>query len=174
MADLIEIRRYRESDAKAVQDLFKAVNRLLAPPELKDSFESYIASSIAEEIGRVGDYYRDHDGFFWVATSANRLVGMFGLEAAGAGEMELRRMYVDPGIRRKGIAGRMLQHAEDHCRSNGIAALHLSTSELQPAALSLYRAAGYQLLTEEASDTVTNKTIGGGVRRYYFCKALRA
>ena len=174
MEDLIEIRRYRDSDGEAVKDLFTAVNRLLAPSGLKDSFENYIASSIAEEIGRIPDYYREHGGSFWVATSANRLAGMFGLEAVRAGEMELRRMYVDPAFRRKGIARRMLEHAEDHCRSSGVGILHLSTSELQAAALSLYRTAGYQLISEETSETATNKTIGGGINRYYLCKDLQS
>lgn len=169
---MTQIRRYRDSDAEAVQDLFTMVNRLLAPIDLQDSFENYIASSITEEIGRIPDYYREHQGSFWVATSADRLVGMYGLEAAGESEMELRRMYVSLEFRRKGIARQMLDHAEDHCRSSGISTLHLSTSELQPAALSLYRTAGYQLLREEVAETGTNKTIGGGIRRYYFCKDL--
>lgn len=171
---MIEIRRYRDSDAEAVQDLFATVNRLLAPNDMKDSFESYIATSITEEIGRIPDYYREHQGSFWVAMSANRLAGMYGLEAAGDGDMELRRMYVDPGFRRRGIARQMLAHAEDDCRSGGISTLHLSTSELQPAALSLYKAAGYRLLREEIAEAETNKTIGGGIRRYYFCKNLQA
>jgi putative acetyltransferase len=169
---VIEIRRYCDSDADAVEDLFTTVNRLLAPADLKDSFENYVTSSITEEIGRIPDYYHEHKGSFWVATSADQMAGMYGLEAAGEREMELRRMYVGPEFRRQGIARQMLEHAEDHCRSNGINILHLSTSELQPAALSLYKAAGYRLLREEVAETVTNKTIGGGIRRYYFCKVL--
>lgn len=171
---MIDIRRYLESDAEAVADLFTTVNRLLAPIDLKDSFENYIASSVTEEIGRIPDYYREHHGSFWVATDANRLVGMYGLEAVEECEMELRRMYVGPEFRRSGIARQMLDHAEDHCRSNAINTLHLSTSELQLAALSLYKAAGYRLLREENAEAGTNKTIGGGIRRYYFCKDLQA
>ena len=50
--------------------------------------------------------------------------------------------------------------------------LELSTSELQPAALELYRHAGYRLLNEAVAEQASNKTLGGGIRRYYFEKML--
>jgi GNAT superfamily N-acetyltransferase len=86
--------------------------------------------------------------------------------------MELRRMYVDPAERRAGIARQMLKFAEEECRRRGIPRLELSTSELQYAALALYRQAGYLLLREEVAETASNKTVGGGIRRYYFAKTL--
>ena len=57
MADALTIRRFANTDAPAVRDLFIRVNRLLAPPQMKDAFETYIASAIAEEIGRIAEYY---------------------------------------------------------------------------------------------------------------------
>jgi hypothetical protein len=48
----------------------------------------------------------------------------------------------------------------------------LSTSELQREALSLYRNAGYGLVREEVAVAASNKTIGGGIRRYHFSKIL--
>jgi len=86
--------------------------------------------------------------------------------------MELRRMYVDPLARRRGIARQMLQSAEAECRRRGITRLTLSTAEIQTAALALYKAAGYRLLGEEIAETASNKTIGSGIRRYYFEKTL--
>jgi hypothetical protein len=50
--------------------------------------------------------------------------------------------------------------------------LELSTSELQPAALQLCRNAGYRLLCEVVAEQVSNKTLGGGIRRYHFDKIL--
>jgi putative acetyltransferase len=97
---------------------------------------------------------------------------MFGLERVGNSAMELRRMYVDPAARRAGIARQLLQFAEDECRRRSIPMLELSTSELQPAALALYRQAGYTLVREEVAETTSNKTVGGGIHRYYFMKTL--
>src|ERR1700738_1620237 len=71
-----------------------------------------------------------------------------------------------------GIARLMLRFAEAECRRSGVRRLELSTSELQPAALELYRHAGYRLLHEVVAEQASNKTLGGGIRRYYFEKIL--
>jgi GNAT superfamily N-acetyltransferase len=86
--------------------------------------------------------------------------------------MELRRMYVDPDVRRRGIARRMLEFAEQECRGRNRSRLDLSTSELQREALALYENAGYVRVREEAAVVASNKTIGGGIRRYHFTKVL--
>ncbi|MCT7378299.1 GNAT family N-acetyltransferase [Chelativorans salis] len=99
-------------------------------------------------------------------------MGMFGLEQHETGGMELRRMYVAPHARRLGVARQMLAFAENLCRSRAISALHLSTSELQVAALSFYRKSGYRLDGEEIADTASNKTVGSGIRRFHFVKVL--
>ena len=173
MAAAVTIRRFVEADAPAVRELFVRVNRLLAPPQMHDAFEAYIVSSITEEIGRIAEYYAARQGSFWVAEDSGRLAGMFGLEKTVNGEtMELRRMYVEPDLRRRGIARTMLAFAEDECRRLGVARLELSTSEVQGDALSLYRNNGYRLDREEVAGAATNKTVGGGIRRFYFSKAL--
>jgi putative acetyltransferase len=97
---------------------------------------------------------------------------MFGLEQIDADAMELRRMYVDPDQRRRGIARAMLAYAEDECRRRNFKRLDLSTSELQGEALALYRNAGYVLMREEAATEASNKTVGGDIKRYYFTKPL--
>ena len=172
MAHRIDIRPFQEADGEQVCDLFSVINRLLAPPDLKEAFELYIAGSIGEEIGRISDYYAEHNGSFWVAKDGADLVGMFGLEQPDTNSMELRRMYVSPAARRRGIGRKMLNFAEEHARSRNVHQLHLSTSELQQAALSLYRDAGYNLVRTELAGAASNKTIGGGIRRYHFVKEL--
>jgi GNAT superfamily N-acetyltransferase len=172
MAAQLTIRPFSEPDTARVRELFITINRLLAPAGLRDAFEAYIERSLAEEIDRIPAYYREHAGSFWVAVKDDKIVGMFGLEDTPDGAMELRRMYVDPSARRQGIARQMLQSAEDECRRRRVPLLTLNTSEIQVEALALYKAAGYSLLREETVDTPSNKTVGSGVRRYYFEKAL--
>lgn len=166
------IRRYTDADCEPVCDLFIRVNRGLAPPHLKDAFESYIEQATAEEIGRIPAYYGEHRGSFWVATEEARIVGMFGLERPDSATAELRRMYVAPHTRRRGIGRQMLAFAEDAARREGCLSMVLSTSELQPDAISLYRSSGYLLVHEEYCAEQSNKTIGGGIRRFYFNKYL--
>jgi putative acetyltransferase len=66
----------------------------------------------------------------------------------------------------------MLQFAEDECRSRSVSRIELSTAEIQQAALTLYRNAGYRLVREETVEALSNKTVGSGIRRYYFGKIL--
>jgi GNAT superfamily N-acetyltransferase len=167
----ITIRPFAEDDAPAVRELFVAINRLLAPPDLREAFEAYIARALAEEIDRIPDYYGERHGGFRVGLAGGRIVGTFGLERAEDGAMELRRMYVDLAERRRGIARRMLRFAEDECRHRGLVRLELSTSELQGAALAFYRSAGYRLVRKEVASEASNKTIGG-ILRYHFEKSL--
>jgi GNAT superfamily N-acetyltransferase len=168
----MEIREFSTDDAAAVRELFVRVNRLLAPADMKDAFEIYIARSLTEEMDRVSAYYSERKGGFWVAVDGRKIVGMFGLEPSGEEAMELRRMYIDPDFRRRGIARRMLNFAEQECRLRNRPRMDLSTSELQREALALYQNAGYGLVREEVATEASNKTLGGGIRRYYFTKAL--
>ncbi len=148
------------------------LNRQLSPSHMKEAFESYIARALAEEIDRVAEYYDEHGGGFWVALLREKVVGMFGLEASSPGALELRRMYVDPSARRGGIASLMLRFAEEECRRRAMLKIELSTSELQPAAVELYRQAGYRLLREVVAGEASHKTVGSGIRRYHFEKRL--
>jgi GNAT superfamily N-acetyltransferase len=172
MGSDIAIRPFADGDGPRVRELFIAVNRALAPPRLRDAFEAYIARSLREEIDAIADYYIDKQGGFWVATEAGAIVGMFGLEAVSHDAMQLRRMYVDASMRRRGIGRRVLQFAEDECRRRQRPRLVLSTSELQGEALALYKSCGYRLVREEIAEAASNKTLGGGIRRYHFEKAL--
>jgi hypothetical protein len=63
----MEIREFSTDDVAAVRELFIRVNRLLAPADMKDAFEIYVARSLTEEIDRVSDYYSERKGGFWVA-----------------------------------------------------------------------------------------------------------
>ena len=150
------------------------MNQQLTPNGSEAAFETYIAHSLAEEMGRIAEYYGERGGGFWVALQAKKVVGMFGLERSSRAEMELRRMYLDPVARRGGIGRSMLRFAEAECRHLGARRLELSTSELQPAALELYRRAGYKLVREEIARKVSNRTVRGGIRRYYFMKEFDA
>jgi putative acetyltransferase len=168
----IKIRPFDVGDAVHVRDLFVRVNRLLAPPQMKQAFETYIVASLEEEIDRIDGYYGERHGGFWVAVDDEKIIGMFGLELSSTNAMELRRMYVDPDVRRRGVARRMLGFAEDECRRRNRPRLDLSTSELQGDAVLLYRNSGYQLVREEIAITASNKTLGGGIRRVHFAKRL--
>jgi putative acetyltransferase len=81
---------------------------------------------------------------FHVARIAGRIAGFGAVVAQDDGWAEIKRMYVDPALRGQGIGRLILEALEDHARRAGVRRLRLETGARQPAALSLYRAAGFQ------------------------------
>jgi putative acetyltransferase len=145
----------------------------LAPLDLTERFEAYIARALAEEIERIPEYYfADSGRGFWVAEDRNEIVGYFGIEVAGPSCCELRRMYVVSDRRRRGIGKALLSEAERQCLALGAEKIVLNTSELQQAAIRLYESAGYRQVREMQAMEMTNKTVGGGIRRFVFEKML--
>jgi GNAT superfamily N-acetyltransferase len=62
----------------------------------------------------------------------------------GARVAEIKRMYVAPSGRRRGFASRVLTFLEDTARESGADLLVLETGLMQPDAIALYEACGYQ------------------------------
>jgi len=166
------VRRYASHDHEAVRSLFIRVNRALAPSTMVEAFEAYILRSLAEEIDHVERYFAERGGAFFVAEGDDGIVGMFGLEMVGTGTAELRRMYVDPAARGLGLGRLLLARSEDAARELGASRMLLSTSEIQQAALGLYRSAGFIETGQEIPTRVSNKQLGGGLRRFHFEKPL--
>ena len=73
------------------------------------------------------------------------LVGIDGSWApdTGLGTAKIRRMYVDPVVRRRGFAHRLLGALEEGARAAGVERMVLATGRPQTAAIAMYRAAGY-------------------------------
>jgi GNAT superfamily N-acetyltransferase len=171
----VTIRAYACADHEAVVALFTRINRELAPPDMRERFEDYIATSINGELSHLREIFSEaRRNAFWVVAVDEQIVGMFGIESRSADSTELRRMYLDRAHRGRGIAQRMLQSAEARARDLGFSKMILSTAEIQEAALAFYRKSGYQLVQTELADTMSTKTVGGGIKRFYFEKALRA
>lgn len=144
----------------------------LTPPDLGEAFQTYVEQAIAEELGRVEQYYlQREDQSFWVA-DAGGVAGMVGLEHRDGQTAELRRMAVEKAQRRKGIARELLATAEAFSRSHGYRRIVLSTSELQVAARRLYESSGYRLMREETDAPASHKSVGAGFTRYHYEKAL--
>ena len=67
------------------------------------------------------------------------------LDAAIGGRCaEVKRMYVSPVVRRRGLARRLLVALEDSAREAGATVLALETGTMQPEAIALYEAQGYE------------------------------
>lgn len=61
------------------------------------------------------------------------------------GYAEVKRLYVHPDARGRGLARKLMNHIENQMRFEGFKLAKLETGVLQPEALGLYRALGYSL-----------------------------
>jgi putative acetyltransferase len=85
--------------------------------------------------------FQDHIRFF-VASSAGAPAGCAGV-ALTDGVAELKRMYVRPAFRGRGVAPALLATIEAVARAAGHRVLLLETGTLQHAALQFYRREGF-------------------------------
>jgi putative acetyltransferase len=153
------VRSYEERDRDAVIRLFRDFMR-----EMGD-FPEYVQRAIAEELGRIAEYYAG--GAFWVAEADGAIVGMVGIERHSERAAELRRMIVHGAHRRRGVGRALLATAESFCRDAGYVSIVLNTSELQQPAMRLYESSGYHRTRTAKPEGTTHKMVGGLTRHYY-------
>jgi GNAT superfamily N-acetyltransferase len=86
-------------------------------------------------------------GLFLVAEVDGRPAGCGGWRSCGDGVAEVKRMYVEPAFRRRGIAALVLTELERTAAAAGHQRLLLNSGDRQPEALALYDRAGYTPVT---------------------------
>jgi GNAT superfamily N-acetyltransferase len=86
-------------------------------------------------------------GLFLVAEVGGAPAGCGGWRAHADGAAELKRMYVEPAFRRRGIAALVLAELERTAAGAGHHRLLLNSGDRQPEALALYARAGYAPVT---------------------------
>lgn len=89
-------------------------------------------------------------GLFLVVYQDDRALACGGWRVAdpaepglSAGDAELKRMYVRPDARGRGLARAVLAEVEHRAREAGRTRMILETGTLQPEAIALYRSSGY-------------------------------
>ncbi|MFY1680957.1 GNAT family N-acetyltransferase [Micromonospora sp.] len=81
---------------------------------------------------------------YLVVVDGGRVVACGGLQSLDAGTGELKRMYVRPAYRGRGIARQLLSALEEIAFQQGHSVLCLETGSYLPAAIGLYTSCGYQ------------------------------
>jgi GNAT superfamily N-acetyltransferase len=96
------------------------------------------------EGGGVGNVTPADACVFLVGRLNGKPVACGALRPMEAGGAEVKRMYVEPASRGRGLSKRMLAALEEHARRGGFTCVRLETGTRQPEALRLYEAAGYR------------------------------
>jgi GNAT superfamily N-acetyltransferase len=125
------------------------------------------------ELGLTAAMFERPGGLFLVARvdggateSALRPVGGVGLHCVGDGVGEVRRLWVDPSWRGRGVGRALMVRLEGTALEFGLKDLVLATGDRQPEAVRLYRASGWMRLYVDAAG---NPLAPGWIR---FAKAI--
>jgi GNAT superfamily N-acetyltransferase len=79
----------------------------------------------------------------WVAVDGDDVIGSVALRDLGDGAVELKRMYLRPSARGRGLGKELLALALEWSREHGFDRVRLDTSERMVAAQRLYEAHGF-------------------------------
>jgi ribosomal protein S18 acetylase RimI-like enzyme len=126
-------------------------------PRHADGFRALVADTL-REFGFEFDPQFDADlddpartyRRLWVAVDGERVVGSIALRDLGDDAFELKRMYLAPERRGRGLGKRLLTHALDWARANGARSVRLDTSERMVAAQRLYESYGFERVSRTA------------------------
>ena len=86
----------------------------------------------------------------WVALDGDDVVGSVALRDLGDGALELKRMYLRPDQRGRGLGKELLALALGWAREHGARAVRLDTSERMVAAQRLYESHGFRRVEGDA------------------------
>lgn len=92
-------------------------------------------------------------GAFLVVYQGERPVGCGGLKRLGERTCEIKRMYILPEARGRGLAERLLGALEEQSRGLGYSVARLDTGNRQPAAKHLYERNGYREIPDYNGNT---------------------
>jgi GNAT superfamily N-acetyltransferase len=126
-------------------------------PSHADGFRSLVVETL-REFGFEPDRELDGDlddpaatyAALWVAVDDDEVVGSVALRDLGGGAVELKRMYLRPDQRGRGLGRNLLTLALDWARANDVRIVRLDTSERMVAAQRLYEAYGFERVPGEA------------------------
>lgn len=101
-----------------------------------------------EELRDLPRSYVERGGAFWVAVEADsagaeRVVGTVGVARLSDRQLELRKMYLDPAARGRGLGQRLLDVALAWAETSGAAIVTLDTTHEMTAAQALYEKNGF-------------------------------
>jgi GNAT superfamily N-acetyltransferase len=133
-SDVVEFRR-ADAAAPPAADLIEAMIAEMVPLYGNINVPG-APTATAADMGPPG-------GAFVVGYEDERPICGGGIKRLPDGACEIKRMYVVPDARGRGVARALLVALEDEARALGYAIARLDTGPRQPHAERMYRAAGY-------------------------------
>jgi GNAT superfamily N-acetyltransferase len=126
-------------------------------PSLGDAqLDTLLVEAVAELRQRYPDYTGEHPlnprTRFLVALVEGEPAGCVGIHPLDETRAEMKRLYVTPAHRGKGIARALVREVERKAAANGFRELLLETGIGQPEAITLYQSMGYESIAPYDGD----------------------
>ncbi len=101
------------------------------------------------DVLEVEESYNAVGGEFWVIEQQGQLVGTSAYYPVERGEkaVEIRKMYLSPAARGKGVGKYLLQELENAIANRGFHEIWIETASVLKEAVKLYESSGYQPAT---------------------------
>ena len=153
---MLTVRQFRAEDADAVRDLFAHAQDDVAESYShtaadREGFHEYIDGALNHDLAHVERSYLQRPGSnFWIAEMDGQTVGCIGAYRRDDEEAEIRRLAVDRSARRRGVASKLLDQAEEFCRDAGYARAIVWTANHMTAAIAFLQRRGYHELEDHA------------------------
>lgn len=104
------------------------------------------AAAFEEELAALPGKYIPPEGQLLLATSAGAAAGCVALRAINGAACEMKRMFVDPQFRGKGVGRALAEGIINEARGLGYTQMRLDTSIRQNEAQALYQRLGFQVI----------------------------
>lgn len=102
-----------------------------------------------QDVLNVERFYWQANGQFWIVEQENQIVGTAAFYPIDRGShaVEIRKMYLLPGVRRQGLGRFLLQALEKTIAAQGYREVWIETASVLKEAVQLYESSGYQPTT---------------------------
>ena len=132
----VTIRPFQSSDVPQVVELVSSI--------LQKEFSRDSSAYPTEDLERIPVFYGSSDSTFLVAEEDHKIMGTCGVKSDSSKTAILRRFFVDPACRGKGVGSSLLRQALDFCRQKGFREVVIRTSTRMEGAIRLCLAQGFQ------------------------------
>lgn len=135
-APAVTIRASRSGDETKVVQVVAGI--------LQSEFSQDQPAYPTDDLERLADSYAGPNSTFLVAEQDARIVGTCGVKAESPQTAILRRLFVSPTCRGKGVGSQLLKEALSFCRKRGFREVIIRTSTRMQQAIRLCMAEGFQ------------------------------
>lgn len=136
----------------------------LESPELLELFSEH-DEYMMEFLGEHRKYYTpyseaEHIGRAWIVYVDGGPAGCAAYRAGEQGSAELKRVFIRPRYRGRGISKKLVRTVEDFAREQGCNTLALDTNSTLEPAVTLYRRTGFRVVFQEGKYIKMEKELG--------------